>query len=408
MHYTVSDFAHAYAANLTVVAGSGGMARIVREVGILDYELMPGLKQTYQRVNFYEGQLVLATFVYAKDNPYLIHDAVKYLVSKGVSGLVVKNVLHLPIPDATIRYANSRNFPLFTLHGEAFFDQMILDVGQAVRRTESSVQVERAIDALLQANGSEEAARRARAVVPSLGEEMLALYCRFEGEITAEQFSACEAAFEGGPLCTPGSDLMCYRGGVLLIASGDTAKPLDIEAFAEAFRQTVLEAAQEGSAGSGDTGIETGMPCGIGASLVHFGTHELADAVREAMRCASIAQLKGAPCIRYDSLGTLQAILPHADSPAMSGFAERILGRIREFDAESNGQLLDTLQAFCDHGQNVSATAQAMGQHPNTIRYRLEKVQGLTGLSFKDADGMQQLGLACQIDFCHRVLSAVR
>ena len=61
MIYTASDFMNSYAQSVRLLAGAGGLSRAIGQVGILDYELMPGLKSRYQRVNFEPGQLVLST-----------------------------------------------------------------------------------------------------------------------------------------------------------------------------------------------------------------------------------------------------------------------------------------------------------------------------------------------------------
>ena len=52
MLYTISDFSREYEGSVRLIAGSDGGSRAVSGVGILDYELMPGLKNKYQRVNF--------------------------------------------------------------------------------------------------------------------------------------------------------------------------------------------------------------------------------------------------------------------------------------------------------------------------------------------------------------------
>ena len=56
MYYTVSDFANTYTGCVKLVAGGGGMSRRINNVGILDYELDPSLKDRYLRTNFQEGQ----------------------------------------------------------------------------------------------------------------------------------------------------------------------------------------------------------------------------------------------------------------------------------------------------------------------------------------------------------------
>ena len=43
--------------------------------------------------------------------------------------------------------------------------------------------------------------------------------------------------------------------------------------------------------------------------------------------------------------------------------------------------LVETLTAYVDHGRSTEAAARALFVHPNTVRYRLKQVAGLTGLS---------------------------
>lgn len=392
MYYTVSDFANTYKSSLTLVAGGGGMARTVREVGILDYELMSGVKQSYQRKNFYAEQLVLTTFLYAKDNSYLILDAVKYLVAQGVSALVVKNVLHLAIPEAAVRYANARNFPLFTTRGEFMFDHVVVQVSDAVKRMENAALVERNVDALLRANGAEERERLAYRLNPSLRGTVAAFYTPFDDEVMASDFAEYEVRFNRSNLFGAGSAFMCYRNGLLLLVSGDSEDSIDLAECASQLRTDVLL-------------MERTAP--VGASSLHHGAADAAEAIWESLCCARIAQMKGTSTVFHDDLGVLQAILPHAHSPQMTAFAHRTLGPLREFDAENNGQLLVTLQAYCDAGQNIAETARVLGQHPNTIRYRLEKAHGETGLSYKVPADMEQLSLACKIGFGSKVLEGL-
>ena len=149
MLYTTSDFSREYEGSVRLIAGSDGVSRAVSGVGILDYELMPGLKNKYQRVNFSPDEIVLSTFLYAKDGPYLITEAVKYLVAKGTSGLIIKNVLHIPIPDQAIRYANARHYPVFlTTDDSLFFDSVIYEVKRHIEQLASIDFAQREIDAL--------------------------------------------------------------------------------------------------------------------------------------------------------------------------------------------------------------------------------------------------------------------
>ena len=52
-------------------------------------------------------------------------------------------------------------------------------------------------------------------------------------------------------------------------------------------------------------------------------------------------------------------------------------------DARRGGTLMETFDAYLDSDLNVVRTAEALGLHPNTVRHRLAKIEGLTGLDIR-------------------------
>ena len=66
MYYMISDFLNTYGSNVSLIAGSGGLSRIVKDVGILDYELDTSLRSKYFHTSLFRDQLVLTTFLCAK------------------------------------------------------------------------------------------------------------------------------------------------------------------------------------------------------------------------------------------------------------------------------------------------------------------------------------------------------
>ena len=400
MAYTVSDVQSAYAGSLRLVAGESGLARPVHEVGILDYELLPDVKSRFQRVNFYEGQLVLSTFLYAKDNPFLITEAVKYLVSKGSSGLIIKNVFHLQIPDGAIRYANARNFPLFVTVGDSFlFDQVIVAVDHARKQAESLESVQQEIDRLLQDRDDQAlAVKHARVLNPSLKNEHRALYVlpgKGSGEtpLTAERFETYRERLARTELASYTNFFAPYDDGLLLVVSGERmvgdggAKAGD--AIANLLRAEVLDNEESSAVGLGDA---------------HYELHELPDALTEALCAARFALHQGGGLVRFCDLGVYRMILPLLESAPLLAFAHATLEPIRVHDAETGSQLMETLRAFCDNGQSFARTAQVTGQHENTIRRRLDRIGVLTGLSYHEADQMEQLSLARKVELCREIM----
>ena len=399
MAYTVSDVLATYEGSLRLVAGEDGLARPVREVGILDYELLPEVKSRFQRVNFYENQLVVSTFLYAKDNPFLITEAIKYLVSKGSSGLIIKNVFHLQIPEGAIRYANARNFPVLLTTGDRMlFDELIIRVDRAQRQAESYEGIQRQIDQLLlDREDRDQVISDARAINPSLKNELRAVYVLFPQAAGHDEglarFEVLERRLASTSLAAYTNVFAPYDDGVLLVVSGehmvgDGGKAAG-DTVANLLRAEVLDNEVSAAVGLGDA---------------HFELHELADAITEAVSAARFALHRGGGVVRFADLGVYRLLLPYLQSPALHTFARQTLEPLRVYDAEAGPHLLETLRAFCDCGQSFTRTAEALGQHENTVRRRLERIAAITGLSYREADQMEQLSLARKVELCQEIM----
>ncbi|MPY61595.1 PucR family transcriptional regulator [Streptomyces spongiae] len=73
-----------------------------------------------------------------------------------------------------------------------------------------------------------------------------------------------------------------------------------------------------------------------------------------------------------------------ADQPLLGSLlGERLLAGLDRSDG-FHRQLALTAQAFLDNGRRLDQTAAALFTHPNTVRYRLGRLQQLTGVSLTD------------------------
>jgi DNA-binding PucR family transcriptional regulator len=81
-------------------------------------------------------------------------------------------------------------------------------------------------------------------------------------------------------------------------------------------------------------------------------------------------------------------------SPELAPF-EELVRPLVEHDLERRSDLVRTLRAYFAAGSNASEAADRMFLHRNSMLYRLERIQRLTGLDLKDprAALALQLGL---------------
>ena len=76
------------------------------------------------------------------------------------------------------------------------------------------------------------------------------------------------------------------------------------------------------------------------------------------------------------SYGALLAMVP---DELRRAFAARVVGPVLEYDERTDAGLRETLYAFLDNSGSWSRTAEAMHLHVNTVRYRIGRVEELTG-----------------------------
>jgi DNA-binding PucR family transcriptional regulator len=74
-----------------------------------------------------------------------------------------------------------------------------------------------------------------------------------------------------------------------------------------------------------------------------------------------------------------EALLASVPAPVLRSFRERLLGPLREYDDRHNAELLTTLKAFLACDGSWSACASRMYVHANTVRYRISRIEALTG-----------------------------
>jgi PucR C-terminal helix-turn-helix domain/GGDEF-like domain len=114
------------------------------------------------------------------------------------------------------------------------------------------------------------------------------------------------------------------------------------------------------------------------------GTADLGGAVREASGARGAASLRsnGTGSVRVATSAEVDShelLLASVPMPVLRSFRERLLGPVAEYDARHNAELLPTLKSFLACDGSWSACASLMYVHVNTVRYRIGRIEALTG-----------------------------
>jgi GAF domain-containing protein/sugar diacid utilization regulator len=91
------------------------------------------------------------------------------------------------------------------------------------------------------------------------------------------------------------------------------------------------------------------------------------------------------PLLTYEELGAYKYLLRMSLDSSRDRHREAI-ARIAEYDDAHSTALLPTLEEFLSRRGTITATAEALYIHPNTLRQRLRRIMELTGLDLRKED----------------------
>jgi purine catabolism regulator len=96
----------------------------------------------------------------------------------------------------------------------------------------------------------------------------------------------------------------------------------------------------------------------------------------------------------YRDLGSFQLLLSLQDSDALRLFCESLLGPIEHGEGHYGGELMRSLEAFIECNGQWESAARRLYCHRHTLRYRIRKVEELTGRDLGSARDRIEFWLA--------------
>jgi hypothetical protein len=143
----------------------------------------------------------------------------------------------------------------------------------------------------------------------------------------------------------------------------------------------------------------------IGVGRAHTGAAGAARSYAEARRAADFAAGLDRPVLRHEDLGLFSLLADDGDPDPLADLVAEWLGPLLAHDAGRRQTLLPTLAAYLDSGAAQQATADALGVHVSTLKYRLGRIGEVLGRDLSAPDVRFQLQVALA---AHRTLSVLR
>ena len=345
---------------LRLIAGQDGLERTVTEAVLFEYD-----PSRVQLPDFYRGDLVVTTLAYARGDAKLVAHSLQALMNQGIAGLMVKTAYFSELPQAVITLANRIGTPVF-LFDDTYIEEVILQVTDLIRGKRHFAGFEQDVDALMRGDLTEEQTReRARRIDP-LGQSSYRIYAVSPKErmITLDDklYALMETDADAAHRCM----FIEWRRMMLALC-----------------REEDGLSAQEALMRFGDLLTRAGVDrqsVVIGQSDLREARAQMGASLCEAVYAARAAKLCGKAELAAHELGLYAYLFPMSENPFVCDRCRRVLSAIREYDAQNHTNLEQTALVYVKENMEIAAAAKVLFQHPNTVRYRLSKIQRIIGM----------------------------
>ncbi|MFC7218448.1 PucR family transcriptional regulator, partial [Streptomyces polyrhachis] len=128
-------------------------------------------------------------------------------------------------------------------------------------------------------------------------------------------------------------------------------------------------------------GLGDGARLTIGVSAPVPSSEGLRGALEEARHARRVAAARdGRVCAAgHEELASHVLLLPFVPDDVRRAFTARLLDPLREYDRRHRADLVETLEAFLDCDGSWTRCAARLHLHVNTLRYRVGRIEQLTG-----------------------------
>ena len=322
------------------------------------------------------GELLLTTGIQLRQ-PKQQRELIERLADHRIAGLGFgTGFAHRRLPTALVATARKRDFPLFEVPYELPFIAITERAfAQLVNERYEMLQRNLAGDVLAEALTGhlypEELQARLRPF--GIGEQVAVLAFALADASSAA--ATLERALEREHV----HSLVAIRGG-LLCAVIDALERDPIE-LAHGLRSEL-------AARFGDTRAAASRAAPTHSLRLSF--HE----ARCALEAARLANGRAPEVASYRDLGAFQLLLSLQDDDALISYCRSVLGPVEQGEGDYGDELLRSLDAFIEHNGHWEKAASALYCHRHTLRYRIRRVEQLTGRDFSKARDRIEFWLA--------------
>ena len=134
----------------------------------------------------------------------------------------------------------------------------------------------------------------------------------------------------------------------------------------------------------------------VGIGRPHRSLIDLRQSYYEASYAIKIRKLKGGDGViaSFDDLGSYGLLLGLQDTLSLEVFYDSVLGRLQEYDEQNSSDLVKSLACFLEANGHWGDAAEKLYVHRHTLRYRMKRVEEITGRDLDQSQDRMEFWLA--------------
>jgi sugar diacid utilization regulator len=146
----------------------------------------------------------------------------------------------------------------------------------------------------------------------------------------------------------------------------------------------------------------TTVSVGIGGACQNLG--DVGRSFNEANRAHDIGSIlhRRSFVISCSDLGVFELLFRQGKLEELREFSNRYIGSLTAYDRRHGGGLVQTLENYVRRNYCLNETAEDLHLHPNSVKYRLRKIEELCGVDLRNSEDLMNLQVALRL---HRLIA---
>lgn len=343
-----------------LVAGEDGLSRSVKHVNLMDSEYDSDTPTGKEQDGLFDREsIVITSFLFSGKAKEKILPVIKQLYLDGVSALAIQMVCFENLPDEVLEFADSHQMPVFLFpKRNIFLENVVVGIASAIEKSDDMHYLEERLSFFLEPHlGQMNRDAVADELFPDKRKPYRCFYFLFK-QPTGEYafYHRVEMMNEHSP---ENVRIIPYRYGILAVVFGEPS-----------FKVEKLESS---------LGISSAEAV-LGVSRESFMRECLSHKIRESIYAARYGARLKKNVTMFEDLGVQQIIIPNRDNFWLKSYCTSIFEKLKNYDQNDESELLNTVISYVRNDLSIAKTAECMGLHQNSVRYRISKACEVLGL----------------------------